>query len=522
MESYASLKKALSLYDSSKIKQIVKAATSLNINGPVLNAANEHLQNIVEFEALATDMKNSHSGVLLYKAIYDLAVSLGLDKHPIALRSKLILSFDKCCVPSVIIAESMENGSKDMAASETMKWKKQYLNLEKSSRLYSLYKYPNLRDASSYASRMSIESKELRDSMLLHTEICIPTSLTKQTPTIAALLVWIFGNIIMGIEGNLYSNPEVLLRNLIKLSQAYPIIRDEIYLQIFKQLTSNNYDDKSHRLWRILVVCLQHFPPSRGFENYMESYLLYDASFKFKDNADACIFLMHSSIYRYGYDSIIKSTGHDESHILFLIREALSSNTLLKTFILRASALSTNVLNENPMTLRGTKANWKERFTMMIQGSKKDRNIKVINKKDFEEIMTEGSMDKIDTEVLLYLITGAVPSHSARISIENHAHKYIYFYDNDIDKKSSDDRVLWLLQNIHVPDFNPEQPLRELSTIFWEFVIEKFNHAFNLDDGLTFAVYRDLILAGQQFAITNNNNKNNNSNSNIEKKIIPT
>ena len=532
MASYASLKQALSSYDTLKMKQILKTATSLNINGPAFIAANEHLQNVTEFEALAIDMKNSHAGVLLYKAIHDLAVSLALDKHPIALRSKLILSLNECCVPSVIIAESMENGSRDMAASETMKWKKHYLNLEKSTRLYSLEKYPNLRDSSSYASRMSIESKELRNSMLVHTDICIPTSLTKQTPTIAALAVWIFGNIIMGIEGNLYSNPEVLLRNLIRLSQTYPIIRDEIYLQIFKQLTSNSYDDKCSRLWRMLAICLQHFPPSKGFENHMESYLLYDASFKFKDNADACILLMHSSIYRYGYDTIIKRTDDDDNSILLVIKEALSNNTLLKTTTLRANGLNNNNnASDSLLPLRGTRANWKQRFSAMIQGSKSGKNNDALNKKEFVEILTESSIDKLDKEVLLYLITGAVPPHSARISLENHAHKYLYSYDNDSDKKSCDDRVLWLLQNIHVPDFNPEQTLRDLSTIFWEFVIEKFINAFSLDDGLTFTVYRDLILAGQQFANNNNNNNNNNnsgnsgsSNSNSKKvnKIIAT
>ena len=505
MINTALLREALSLYDISKVKQILTKASSLKLSGPEVDEATKHLQRMTEFEALAFDMKNSN-GNFLYKAIFDLAVSLGMEKHPIAMRSKLILSLDENYIPTVIIAESIESCSQEMAASETIKWKRYFLNLESSQKQYALHNYPALRDSSNYAKRMSIESKELRNSMLLHSDTCIPTSLTKQSPVIAALAVWIFGNIIIPIENNMYSNPEVLLKNLIKLCQKYPIIRDEVLLQILKQLNKNTNDDRSNRLWRTLATCLTYFPPSREFENYFESFLLTEVpAGKGRANSDACIRLMHKSVFKYGYDR-----AKENIDSLITVKESLNNNSILKG-INGNSTIDVNPPKPISIVLRGTKLNWTQRFHLIQKALGSSGNILKTN---FEENWNSDILiDKLDKEVLFYLITGEPPSHETKIALELHAHKYIYSYDSIEAQKASDERISWLLQNIHIPDHDPEQAIRDTTSIFWEFVIEQMNTIFKLENGiLSFDMYRDLIIAGQTVCVMNFDNKKNTSN----------
>lgn len=49
-----------------------------------------------------------------------------------------------------------------------------------------------------------------------------------------------------------------------------PELRDEIYVQILKQLSKNPQPDSSRRGWQILGACLASFPPGEGFENFLE------------------------------------------------------------------------------------------------------------------------------------------------------------------------------------------------------------------------------------------------------------
>jgi len=54
---------------------------------------------------------------------------------------------------------------------------------------------------------------------------------------------------------------------------ANPTLRDEIYIQLCKQTTSNEKPSSLKRGWELITACLSFFPPSNKFHSYLEGYI---------------------------------------------------------------------------------------------------------------------------------------------------------------------------------------------------------------------------------------------------------
>ncbi|CAF0929616.1 unnamed protein product [Rotaria sordida] len=55
---------------------------------------------------------------------------------------------------------------------------------------------------------------------------------------------------------------------------SLPSIRDELYLQLIKQTTSNYNPESLQRGWELMAICLSFFPPSSKFQMILENYIL--------------------------------------------------------------------------------------------------------------------------------------------------------------------------------------------------------------------------------------------------------
>lgn len=69
-------------------------------------------------------------------------------------------------------------------------------------------------------------------------------------------------------------------------------LRDEVYMQLIKQLTDNDNSDSVKQGWNLMCVCLRTFAPSSEFENYLEMWLKKQAK-----HPDEMIHLLHPTIY---------------------------------------------------------------------------------------------------------------------------------------------------------------------------------------------------------------------------------
>ena len=87
-----------------------------------------------------------------------------------------------------------------------------------------------------------------------------------------------------------YPYPLGCLNELVKLGYAFPSSRDEIYCQLCKQLTDNTSSTGFTLGWNAFFKCLECFPPSKAFENYVEYFLRIN-------NRIDLVLLMHKIVY---------------------------------------------------------------------------------------------------------------------------------------------------------------------------------------------------------------------------------
>jgi len=121
---------------------------------------------------------------------------------------------------------------------------------------------------------------KLKLSFLVWTKESIPTSLTVIEPIMVDDKEYsftkdctkIFKNILgwCGEKQNAY--PAVLVQDIITKGLAHVQIRNEIYCQILKQLTSNPNEESKRKLWQLMNILLKFFVPVE-FENHLEMYI---------------------------------------------------------------------------------------------------------------------------------------------------------------------------------------------------------------------------------------------------------
>ncbi len=68
--------------------------------------------------------------------------------------------------------------------------------------------------------------------------------------------------------------PAMLAQDILRKGFEYKPIRDEIYMQIIKQLTSNPRPESVAKGWQIMCMCVGTFPPSFDFENFLLHYII--------------------------------------------------------------------------------------------------------------------------------------------------------------------------------------------------------------------------------------------------------
>lgn len=60
---------------------------------------------------------------------------------------------------------------------------------------------------------------------------------------------------------------------LVENGIQYNLLRDELYVQLCKQLTKNPQEQSQYKGWEIMAVFAAAFPPSRNFEDYLKNFI---------------------------------------------------------------------------------------------------------------------------------------------------------------------------------------------------------------------------------------------------------
>jgi len=68
--------------------------------------------------------------------------------------------------------------------------------------------------------------------------------------------------------------PAMLAQDVLRKGFEHKGLRDEIYMQIIKQLTNNPRPESVTKGWQLMCMCVGTFPPSIDFENYLMHYII--------------------------------------------------------------------------------------------------------------------------------------------------------------------------------------------------------------------------------------------------------
>lgn len=85
--------------------------------------------------------------------------------------------------------------------------------------------------------------------------------------------VKMFKNVMGFMRDRKYTYPETLGRELLEACLLHPELRDELFLQVVKQLRRNPKKESKYLGFVLLDMCLRSFPPSDTLENAVEYFL---------------------------------------------------------------------------------------------------------------------------------------------------------------------------------------------------------------------------------------------------------
>jgi myosin heavy subunit len=158
-------------------------------------------------------------------------------------------------------------------------------HLKASNPKYRFSNYPRLRTRSDYAKGTLLHKKREMERMLVWQSSLSNKSLLDVDKNLVKDAISIRKSLLGYMGDKSMSFPETLAQNILDKGMDKPKLRDEVYLQIMKQLTQNPKPDSTAKGWQMMCMCCGTFLPSVDFENYLLNFVLEKCNF---DGAEAC------------------------------------------------------------------------------------------------------------------------------------------------------------------------------------------------------------------------------------------
>ncbi len=135
---------------------------------------------------------------------------------------------------------------------------------------YDIKYYPALRTPDDFARGATLNKSKIKEGFLVFQNYVIPKSLLDLNSKEANKLALQMHKNLLGCMGDMQSpSPEMLVQDILRKGYEYKPIRDEIYVQIIKQLAGNPRAESVKKGWQMMCMCVGTFPPSYEFENYL-------------------------------------------------------------------------------------------------------------------------------------------------------------------------------------------------------------------------------------------------------------
>jgi hypothetical protein len=139
---------------------------------------------------------------------------------------------------------------------------------------YNFKNYSGLRTPDDFAKGVMLNKKKVKEAMLKWQNTLISKSLLEMDSNLSKLALQIHKSLLGYMGDKQMAFPATLAQDILQHGWQEPGIRDEIYMQILKQLTGNQKAESIAKGWQMLCMCVTTFPPSPSFQDYLLNYIL--------------------------------------------------------------------------------------------------------------------------------------------------------------------------------------------------------------------------------------------------------
>jgi len=139
---------------------------------------------------------------------------------------------------------------------------------------YALEHYAGLRSTDAFAKGVILHKKRTKDGMLKFSREALPRSLLDLDAAGSKQAVQVFRSLLGYMGDKSMAFPATLAQDVLRKGLDSHSLRDEVYAQLMKQLSSNATADSTNKGWQLLCMTVSTFPPSMDFELYALHFLL--------------------------------------------------------------------------------------------------------------------------------------------------------------------------------------------------------------------------------------------------------
>ena len=139
---------------------------------------------------------------------------------------------------------------------------------------YRFWNFSSLRSPDDYAKGTIMGKKKVKDGMLKWQDNLIPKSLLELSRDNSKLAINIHRCLLGYMGDKQMSFPATLAHDILTKGLEGPAIRNEVYVQIMKQLSHNPKPESIARGWQLLCMCVSTFPPTEDFEKFLLNFVL--------------------------------------------------------------------------------------------------------------------------------------------------------------------------------------------------------------------------------------------------------
>ena len=208
---------------------------------------------------------------VLLRAALDLAENSDMDIPSMAAAKALMRDLQAAYRAECIAAGKVPDDDEPYDAAEEARKRRQE---QAKQAKYDVKNFDRLRTADDFAKGALMNKAKVKEQFLTFQSTKILKSLSNLSVRDSKTALEVFLDLLGYMGDKQMPFPAMLAQDVLRKGSECKTVRDEIYLQVIKQLSCNPRPESVAKGWQIMCMCVGTFPPSPDFEFYLMHYII--------------------------------------------------------------------------------------------------------------------------------------------------------------------------------------------------------------------------------------------------------